>query len=407
MNKKEVKEFIIRGLNSGFAKEEIIKSMEKSGWSKKEILNLFSEIDNKLGKKTDITLPTFKEAKLPFTQEQKIKKQYTEYKSQTLPQQIINNIVYDINNVKKELSKVIVSQGTVIDSFLRAIISNGHVLMEGVPGLAKTLIIKSLALATGCEFKRIQFTVDLLPADILGFTAYNKERGFYTIKGPIFANFIIADEINRATPKTQSSLLEAMQEQQVTIGKDTFKLPYPFFVMANNNPIESAGVYPLPEAQIDRFLFKILISYPNKEEEQLILNQNITIKRLEDYNIKPKLNPQKILDMQNIVKKIYIKPSIEKYIVNIIDATRHPNDYKIKLGSYIEYGASPRASIGLFIASKADALLQGKNYVTPQNVKNVAYDVLRHRILINYEGQAENIKQESIITEILSKLPIP
>ncbi len=313
----------------------------------------------------------------------------------------------DIENIKKEISKIVVGQQKAIDSFLTGLLCNGHVLVEGVPGIAKTLLIRSLAAVCGGKFRRIQFTVDLLPTDITGITAYDKTRGFYIIKGPIFANFIIADEINRAPPKTQSAMLEAMQERQVTIGKETFKLEDPFFVMATQNPIESAGVYPLPEAQIDRFLLKIYMGYPSLDEEKTLIKKNVTLYNFEDFRLKPVVTPNRIIEMQRMTKEVYLSEKIEEYIVRIIDATRNPEKYKIKYGQYIEYGASPRASIGLFIASKANALIKGKTFVTPQNVKNVAHSVLRHRILLNYEGQSEGIKTDDIITEILSKVPIP
>ena len=313
----------------------------------------------------------------------------------------------ELEKIRREISKVVIGQNEVINALLRAIISNGHVLVEGVPGIAKTLLIKTLAKISGCEYSRIQFTVDLLPTDILGLTAYDPTKGFYVIKGPIFANLIIADEINRATPKTQSALLEAMQEKQVTIGNETFTLEEPFFVMANNNPIESAGVYPLPEAQTDRFLFKIMMEYPKKDEEIMMLKNNVTLKKFEDFDLRKVSSPQSIIEIQKFVHRIYLSREIEEYIVDIVGATRNSDKYGIKMGKYIEYGASPRASIGLFIASKADALLNGSSFVTPQNVKNVVHDVLRHRIILNYEGQAEGVKTDQIITEIISKVPVP
>jgi len=312
-----------------------------------------------------------------------------------------------INNIKKEISNIVVGQETVINGFLRALLSDGHVLIEGVPGLAKTLIVRALSIVMGCGFSRIQFTPDLLPTDIIGITAYEREKGFYVLKGPIFSNFILADEINRAPPKVQSALLECMQEKQATIGKETFGMPLPFFVLATQNPLEQLGVYSLPEAQVDRFLFKINISYPNLKEEQVILNNNITTRRFDDFSLKPIMTPQKILELQDDVKKIYLDKKIEKYITQIVDATRNPADYRVKLGRYIEWGASPRASIGLFIASKAEALMQGKTFVTPQYVKEVAYDVLRHRVILSYEAQSENIKVEDVISDILARVPVP
>lgn len=313
----------------------------------------------------------------------------------------------DLSRIKKEISKMVVGQDDVIDKTLRAIISNGHVILEGVPGIAKTLIMRSLAITTGCGFNRIQFTPDLLPTDLLGITVYEKEKGFTVIKGPIFSNFILADEINRAPPKVQSALLECMQELQVTIGKETFYLEPPFIVLATQNPLESLGVYPLPEAQLDRFLFKIRVTYPNLENEKIILNKNISIQSFDSYNLKKIVNPKRIIEIQNNVKDIKISKDIEEYVVKIVDATRNPKEYSVELGKDIEVGASPRASIGLFIASKADALLKGNYFVTPQNVKNVAHDVLRHRIIVKYEGQAEGITPDKLISEILSKVPVP
>ena len=312
-----------------------------------------------------------------------------------------------LNDIKKEISKIVVGQEKVVNGFLRALLANGNVLVEGVPGIAKTLIVRALSAVMGCGFSRIQFTPDLLPTDIIGITAYEREKGFYVLKGPIFSNFILADEINRAPPKVQSALLECMQEKQVTIGKETFPMPLPFFILATQNPLEQVGVYPLPEAQIDRFLLKINIGYPSTNEEQIILNKNITTKKFESFSLKPIMSPEKILEFQDDVKKVYLDKKIEKYIVQIVDATRNPNNYKVKFGDYIDYGASPRASIGLFITSKAEALLQGKTFVTPQDVKEVAYDVLRHRIILNYEAQSENIKVEDVILEILARVPVP
>ncbi len=307
--------------------------------------------------------------------------------------------------LKQEVSKVIVGQEEVLDGLLRTILCKGHVLVEGVPGIAKTLLIKTLAKTTGCTFSRIQFTVDLLPTDIIGITTYDPKKGFTTQKGPIFSNFILADEINRSSPKTQSALLEAMQERQVTLAKKTYPLESPFFVMATMNPIESEGVYPLPEAQIDRFLFKLYMGYPSTKEEQKILNQNISLKDFDEFDLKPVLTPSLINHLQKLTQDIYLSKELEDYIVRIVNATRESQ--KLKFGKYILYGASPRASISLFIASKADALLNGKTYVTPQNIKNIAKSVLRHRILLSYEGQAENITTDQIIEEILTKIPIP
>jgi len=317
------------------------------------------------------------------------------------------NHVTELEDIRKEVAKVVIGQEEIIDAILRGVLANGHVLIEGVPGVAKTLLIRAIAYTVGCEFSRIQFTVDLLPADITGLTTYTPGKGFETIKGPIFANFIIADEINRAPPKTQSALLEAMQEKQVTIGRDTFQLAPPFFVMANNNPLESSGTYRLPEAQIDRFLFKLKMGYPNMEQEEQIIDTNITIHKFEDFDLKKILAAEKIIDLQKMTKAIGASPQIRKYIVRIVDCTRNPKNYGIKLGKYLDYGGSPRASIALQIAAKADAVLKGQSHVSPQNVKNIAHDVLRHRLLLNYEGQAENIDSDDIIDEILDKVKVP
>ena len=312
-----------------------------------------------------------------------------------------------LENVKREIGKLIVGQKEVIDGLFLGLLCNGHILVEGVPGIAKTLIIRTLAKATGCDFNRIQFTVDLLPTDITGITVYNKDKGFYVVKGPVFTNFILADEINRAPPKTQSALLEAMGERQVTIGKETFILPNPFFVMATQNPIESAGTYSLPEAQIDRFLLKLFMDYPTSDDEMKILKKNINLYKFDDFNIKAAITPQEILKMQEDTKKIYMGQKVEQYCVNLVDATRRPKKYGIKLGKYIEIGSSPRASIGLFIVSKANALVHGKNFVIPDFVKEIAHIVMRHRIILNYEGMAEGIKTDDIVKEILEKVPIP
>ena len=310
--------------------------------------------------------------------------------------------------IRDETSNLVVGQEGVVNGLIRTLLADGHVLVEGIPGIAKTLIVRTLAKVTGCQYSRIQFTADLLPTDIIGLTTYIKEKNeFKVIRGPVFANFVIADEINRAPPKTQSALLESMQEKQVTIGNETFKLPDPFFVMATQNPIESSGVYSLPEAQIDRFLFKIKINYPKLHEENEILTKNITLQRFEEVKLEKVTNPKELVKMQDFVKKIYLSKEVENYIVKLTDATRNPNKYKINNGQYIEWGCSPRGSIGLYIASKTEALIQGINFVTPAHVKSVAHDVMRHRILLNYEGQAENIKTDDIITEILSKVPIP
>ena len=309
-----------------------------------------------------------------------------------------------IKSIQEELKKVIVGQEEIINGLIRGLLCNGHVLVEGVPGTAKTLIIKSLGEISGCKVDRIQFTVDLLPTDITGMTIYTEKKGFEVIKGPVFTNFLVADEINRAPPKTQSALLEAMQEKQVTIGKKTFSLAKPFFVMATQNPLEQAGVYQLPEAQVDRFIFKLLVNYPKKDEEGKIMRQNINLKPFKEFGLKKIISSDDILKMQEAVKKIYLNEDIENYILSIVSATREKDE---KLSKYIEWGASPRASINLFIASKAEALMNRRNFVTPNDVKKVAFDVLRHRILLNYEAEAEKITSDKLIEEILKKVQLP
>ncbi len=304
-----------------------------------------------------------------------------------------------IFRMKKEIAKVITGQEKIIDSLIMALLCDGHVLLEGVPGIAKTLAVRTLGIASGCSVKRIQFTVDLLPTDITGITTYTPGKGFETIKGPIFANFIIADEINRSPSKTQSALIEAMQETQVTIGKETFKLPTPFFVMATENPLEQSGVYTLPEAQIDRFLFKLLMGYPTYNEEKKIMEENMTLKKFEEFNIRAVISPNDILKVQKLTKKVYLDDKIKRYILDIVKRTRTKD---FKYGEYIEWGSSPRASISLFIASKAKALMSRRNFVIPSDVKAIVHDVMRHRIILNYRARAEGVDSDKIINEILT-----
>jgi MoxR-like ATPase len=313
----------------------------------------------------------------------------------------------DFKKVKEQIAKSVIGQERVVRSLINSLIANGHVLLEGVPGIAKTLMIRTLSAIMRCSFSRVQFTPDLLPTDIVGITAFEKDKGFYVVKGPIFANFLLADEINRAPPKVQSALLECMQERQATIGKEVFVLEPPFFVLATQNPLESLGTYPLPEAQIDRFLFKLEVGYPNIEEEERVLTTNITTRKFEDIQFEPVLDGKKLIQIQQDVKKIYLDKRVEHYIVRLVDATRNPSKYKISLGKYVEWGASPRGSIGMYIAAKAEALSKGKLFATPDEVKAVAPDVLRHRILVNYEGQAEGVRAEDIVKEILARVPVP
>ena len=311
-----------------------------------------------------------------------------------------------VSMIRTGMDRRIVGQEHLVDSLLIALLCNGHILLEGVPGLAKTLAIKTLANLVDAKYSRIQFTPDLLPADVLGTQIYSvKKEEFQIKKGPIFANFVLADEINRAPAKVQSALLEAMQERQVTIGEETFRLPDPFLVMATQNPIEQEGTYPLPEAQVDRFLLKVVIGYPKKDEEKLIIRQNIK-SALEP--VRPVLDPKEILEVQKIVEKIYIDEKIENYIVDIVFATRMPAKYGLNdLQSLVSFGASPRASISLALASRAYAFLQGRGYVIPEDVRAVCHDVLRHRIGLTYEAEANNITSDDIITDILDKVAVP
>jgi len=305
-----------------------------------------------------------------------------------------------------EIGKVIVGQKAMVERLVVGLLANGHVLLEGVPGLAKTLAIKTLASAMKAKFQRIQFTPDLLPADLIGTMIYNqKEANFFIRKGPIFSNFILADEINRAPAKVQSALLEAMQERQVTIGESTFKLEEPFLVLATQNPIEQEGTYPLPEAQVDRFMLKIKISYPSREEEKKIMKQNVDVAPV---NIQPVVTPQDIIKARNLVHEVYVDEKIEKYILDIVFATRSPREFGLeKLTDMISYGASPRASINLALGSKVMAFIKRRGYVIPEDVRAICSDVLRHRIAVTYEAEAEEITSEYIIQEILNKIEVP
>jgi MoxR-like ATPase len=313
-----------------------------------------------------------------------------------------------LNRMKNEIKKAIIGQEHVIDAVIKCLICNGHALFEGVPGIAKTFLVKVLThTIEGAVFKRIQFTPDLLPADIIGVSVYSPEKGFYVEKGPIFANLILADEINRTPPKVQSAMLQAMEEREVTIGKQTFPLPKPFFVLATQNPLEQKGVYPLAVAQVDRFLFKIFVEYPKAEEEFSIIDSNAELKTLEDFGIKKVLTAEELVRIQEIVKNIKISEEVKDYILDIVQATRYPEKFDIELGKYIQWGGSPRATIFLALAAKANALMNERNFVTPQDVKTIAPHVLRHRIILNYEGKAKGIRTDEIIEDILSKVPVP
>jgi MoxR-like ATPase len=306
-----------------------------------------------------------------------------------------------------ELNKVIVGQKHMIDSLLIALLSDGHILLEGVPGLAKTLAITTLSKAIDGDFSRIQFTPDLLPADLVGTMIYNQKKEEFTVKkGPIFANFILADEINRAPAKVQSALLEAMQERQITLADKTHELPKPFLVLATQNPIEQEGTYPLPEAQVDRFMLKVVLDYPKKEEEKLIIRNNISSAGFPQANTI--LKPEQILKARKLVREIYLDEKIEQYIVDIVHCTRVPEEYGLSnLTPLIEFGGSPRASISLAIASKAYAFMQRRGYVIPEDVRAVCRDVLRHRIGLSYEAEAENVKVETVINSILNRIDVP
>jgi MoxR-like ATPase len=311
-----------------------------------------------------------------------------------------------IDLLNMELGKVIVGQKYMLDRLLIGMLSNGHLLLEGVPGLAKTLAIKSLSSAIHAKFSRLQFTPDLLPADLVGTMIYNQKQEQFTVrKGPLFANFILADEINRAPAKVQSALLEAMQERQVTIGDETFKLEEPFLVLATQNPVEQEGTYPLPEAQLDRFMLKVVIGYPSKEDERMIVRQNLA----QDF---PKINPilqtDTIVKARNAVRSVYMDEKIEKYILDIVFATRFPKENNLrKLENLINYGGSPRASINLALAAKAYAFIKRRGYVIPEDVRAICHDVMRHRIGLSYEAEAENITTDDVINEVLNIVEVP
>lgn len=324
--------------------------------------------------------------------------------------EIINEKVREasafIPTLKAEIGKVIVGQDYLIDRLIIGMLSNGHVLLEGVPGLAKTLTVKTLAEAMETSFQRIQFTPDLLPADLIGTLIYNpKDAGFFTKKGPVFSNIILADEINRAPAKVQSALLEAMQEHQVTIGDETFHLPEPFLVMATENPIEQEGTYPLPEAQVDRFMLKLNVTYPTREEERRILERMAHTST--DIQIAPVIGPKTILEAREAVDEIYVDDKIKEYILDIVFATREPAKYNLDIADYLRYGASPRATLALTNGARAHAFLQGRGYVTPQDVKSIAPDILRHRVIVSYEAEADELTSEDIIEKLLSEIPVP
>ena len=311
-----------------------------------------------------------------------------------------------VTNLTAGMDQIIVGQKHLVESLLIGLLSDGHVLLEGVPGLAKTLAIKTLASLIDAQYSRVQFTPDLLPADVIGTMVYSqKDETFQVKKGPVFANFVLADEINRAPAKVQSALLEAMQERQVTIGTETFPLPEPFLVLATQNPIEQEGTYPLPEAQVDRFMLKVVIDYPKMEEEKMIIRQNINGDK---FNVKPILKAQEIIEARKVVRQVYLDEKIERYIVDIVFATRYPEKYDLKeLKDMIGFGGSPRASINLALAARTYAFIKRRGYVIPEDVRAVAHDVLRHRIGLTYEAEASNLTSDEIISKILNKVEVP
>ena len=325
---------------------------------------------------------------------------------EALNQQIYVDSAF-LDRLKHETAKVIVGQDLMVDRLLLGLLTKGHVLLEGLPGLAKTLAIKTLSKAINAKFSRIQFTPDLLPADIIGTMIYNPNKNEFSVrKGPVFANFVLADEINRAPAKVQSALLEAMQERQVTIGNETFEMEEPFLVLATQNPIEQEGTYPLPEAQVDRFMLKVKIGYPSKEEEREIIRRNLTMTNFGE--VTPVVNTDEILKARQSVRKVYMDEKIEQYIIDIVFASRDPESYGIRnLDVLINYGGSPRASINMALAAKANAFLDRRGYVIPEDVRNVCQDVMRHRIGLTYEAEAENVTQEDIINQILDTVEVP
>jgi MoxR-like ATPase len=431
----ETKKWILDALSRGYRDSEIKELLLDNGYKILDIKKSIEEVKSSkdFGKNLNFDesvksdMPSFEELKetigekkikpLPVTKisPERDKREINKIASRVLHRekkpevdsefsQEVKEVSRLLELVRHEISKSLIGQKETVNAVLCAILCNGHVLLEGVPGIAKTLLVKSMSDALGSESKRIQFTVDLLPSDITGITTYTPERGFETIKGPIFANFLLADEINRSPPKTQSALIESMQEKQVTIAKETYKLPQPFFVMATENPLESSGVYDLPEAQVDRFLFKLIVGYPESpEDEKKIMDTNMTTKKFEDFGIQPVLNPNKIIRMQGVVKKVYMDDKIKDYIVKIVHKTRKKD---FNYGEFVDWGGSPRATIALFIASKAWALMQGRTYVIPEDVRKISHYVLRHRIILNYKAHAEGITSDKVIDEILSIISI-
>jgi len=311
-----------------------------------------------------------------------------------------------VAQAKKEVEKVVRGQEELVLSVLRGFICHGNVLLEGLPGLGKTVLCRCMAKICQLDFKRIQFTTDLLPSDVIGIVTYDKDRGFEVMKGPVFCNLMLADEVNRAPPKVQSALLEAMGERQVTLGHETHELEHPFLVVATQNPIEQSGTFPLPEAQVDRFMFKVVIEYPNFDSEFIIMDQNLTSKKMDAFNLKPILSKKDILLMQALNNYIHVETKLKHYILNIVRATRDPGQYKIKHAGMIEMGASPRATICILLAANAQALIKGRHYVVPKDIKDVVYEVLRHRIYLNFKAKMENVSADMVIKELIDTIKI-
>jgi MoxR-like ATPase len=312
-----------------------------------------------------------------------------------------------MHTMESEIQKGYIGQEDVINRILLTVAAGGNILLEGVPGLGKSLLVEQLGrVVENTEFNRIQFTPDKLPSDIVGVEAYNDDKGFYVEKGPIFANFILADEINRAPPKVQSAMLEAMQEHKVSIGDETFHLPEPFFTMATQNPVEQGGTYPLPEAQIDRFLFKIYLDYPKKKNEQKIIDMNANIMDDDDFDVSAVVTREEVKNLQAFSKQVIVRPEIKEYIVDLVDASRNPEDYGMEYADYIEWGCTPRASINLALAGRAQAIYKGRHYVTPEDIRDIIEEVFIHRIMLNYEGEAQGIEVEDIIENIVDRVPV-
>jgi MoxR-like ATPase len=318
----------------------------------------------------------------------------------------IEKTAWKIETIKTEIRKVILGQDALIETILRAFISGGHVLLEGVPGIGKTVLARTLSQVIDAKFGRVQFTPDLLPSDITGIVSYRESKGFEVIKGPIFCNLLLADEINRAPPKVQSALLEAMQERHTTIGKETFELPKPFLVVATQNPLETLGTYPLPEAQLDRFIFKVNVTYPDLKNELIIMERNLNTSKLSDFKLKKVLTPEELIRISELSMKVYIHPAIKEYIGKIVEATREPYKYNLIHAEVMDVGASPRASINIYTSAKAQALIRGRHYVLPEDVGVVATQVMRHRMILNFKAKINKTTTDEAIDDIMQKVPL-